>query len=96
MSNPAIDYTVEKFLINDQPVMNTAIDVVQILNKINKITIKGKGESCPATVSVANIITQTMLNGKAKTEKIFVGSDVLDDGSLISTIEIVIAKTDNQ
>ena len=96
MSNPAIDYTVEKFLINDQPVMNTAIDVVQILNKINKITIKGKGESCPATVSVANIITQTMLNGKAKTEKIFVGSDVLDDGRLISTIEILIAKTDNQ
>ena len=96
MSNPAIDYTVEKFLINDQPVMNTAIDVLQILNKINKITIKGKGESCPATVSVANIITQTMLNGKAKTEKIFVGSDVLDDGSLISTIEIVITKTDNQ
>ena len=96
MSNPAIDYTVEKFLINDQPVMNTAIDVVQILNKINKITIKGKGESCPATVSVANIIIQTMLNGKAKTEKIFVGSDVLDDGRLISTIEIVIAKTDNQ
>ena len=29
-------------------------------------------------------------------EKIFVGSDVLDDGRLISTIEIVIAKTDNQ
>ena len=96
MSNPTIDYTVEKFLINHQPVMSTAIDVLQILNKINKITIKGKGESCPATVSVANIIIQTMLNGKAKTEKIFVGSDVLDDGRLISTIEIVITKISSQ
>ena len=96
MSNSTTDYTIEKFLITDQPVMESAIDVLQILNKINKITIKGKGESCPATVSVANIIIQTMLNGKAKTEKIFVGSDVLDDGRLISTIEIVITKTDNQ
>ena len=96
MSNSTTDYTIDKFLITDQPVMESAVDVLQILNKINKITIKGKGESCPATVSVANIITQTMLNGKAKTEKIFVGSDVLDDGRLISTIEIVIAKTDNQ
>ena len=96
MTNSTIDYTIEKFLIIDQPVMTTAMDVLEILNKINKITIKGKGESCPATVSVANIITQTMLNDKAKTEKIFVGSDVLDDGRLISTIEIVIAKTDNQ
>ena len=76
--------------------MTSAMDVLEVLNKINTLTIKGKGESCPATVSVANIITQTMLNGKAKTEKIFVGSDVLDDGRLISTIEIVIAKTDNQ
>ena len=96
MSNPTIDYTIEKFLIHNQPVMESAMDLMKVLNKINKITIKGKGESCPATVSVANIITQTMLNGKAKTEKIFVGSDVLDDGRLISTIEIVIAKTDTQ
>ena len=96
MTNSTIDYTIEKFLIGNEPVMELVIEVLEILNKINKITIKGKGESCPATVSVANIIIQTMLNGKAKTEKIFVGSDVLDDGRLISTIEIVIAKTDNQ
>ena len=95
MSNPAIDYTVEKFLINDQPVMNTAIDVVQILNKINKITIKGTGESCPPTVSVANIITQNILNGKTQTDKIIVDSEILDDGRLISTIEIVITKIDS-
>ena len=95
MFKSTIDYNVEKFLVNDESVMKLAIDVSQILNKINKITIKGKGESCPATVSVANIITQTMLNGKAKTEKIFVDSEILDDGRLISTIEIVITKINN-
>ena len=92
MFKSTIDYTIEKFLITNEPVMNLAIDVLQILNKIGKITIKGKGESCPATVSVANIITQNMLSGSSKTEKISVSSETLDDGRLISTIEIIIIK----
>jgi len=96
MINSEIDYTVEKFLIGNQPVMITAIDVLQILNKINKITIMGEGEACPATVSVANIITQTMLSGKAQTDKILVDSKILDDGRFISTIEIIIIKIDSQ
>ena len=96
MSNSTIDYTTEKFRITEQPVMRSAIDVVEILNKINKITIKGMGESCPAAVSVANIITQNMLNGKAKTDKISLDSEIVDDGRLISTIEIMIAKINNQ
>ena len=96
MINSTTDYTTEKFLIDDKPVMMSAMDVLQVLNKINRITIIGKGESCPATVSVANIITQNILNGKTQTDKILVDSEVLDDGSLISTIEILISKIDNQ
>ena len=92
MFKSTIDYTIEKFVITNEPVMQLAIDVLQILNKIGKITIKGKGESCPATVSVANIITQNMLSGNSKTEKISVSSETLDDGRLISTIEIIIIK----
>ena len=67
-------------------------NVLEVLNKIGKITIIGKDESCPATVSVANIITQNILNGITKTEKISVDSEISDDGRLISTIEIIIAK----
>ncbi len=92
MSKSTIDYTNEKFLITNEPVMMLAMDVLQVLNKISKITIKGKGELCPATVSVANIITQNILNGITKTEKISVDSEISDDGRLISTIEIIIAK----
>jgi DNA-binding protein len=72
--------------------MILAVDVLQVLNKIGKITIKGKGELCPATVSVANIITQNILSGITKTEKISVDSEISDDGRLISTIEIIITK----
>ena len=96
MIKPTNDYAVEKFLIGNHPGMESAIDVLQLLNKNNKITIKGVGESCPATVSVANIITQNILNGKTKTDKILVDSDILEDGRLISTIEIIITKTDSQ
>ena len=92
MSKSTIDYTNEKFLITNEPVMILAMDVLQVLNKIGKITIIGKGESCPATVSVANIITQNILKGITKTEKISVDSEISDDGRLISTIEIIITK----
>ena len=92
MSKSTIDYTNEKFLITNEPVMILAMDVLQVLNKIGKITIKGKDESCPSTVSVANIITQNILNGITKTEKISVDSEISDDGRLISTIEIIITK----
>ena len=92
MINSTTDYTTEKFLIDDKPVMMSAMDVLEVLNKINRITIKVKSESCPITVSVANIITQNILNGKTQTDKILVDSEVLDDGSLISTIEILITK----
>jgi len=92
MFKSTIDYTNEKFLITNEPVMILAMDVLQVLNKIGKITIKGKGESCPATVSVANIITQNILKGITKTEKISVDSEISDDGRMISTIEIIITK----
>ena len=92
MFKSTIDYTNEKFLITNEPVMILATDVLLVLNKIGKITIKGKGESCPTTVSVANVITQNILKGITKTEKISVDSEISDDGRLISTIEIVITK----
>ena len=92
MFKSTIDYTNEKFLITNEPVMILAMDVLQVLNKIGKISIMGKGESCPSTVSVANIITQNILKGITKTEKISVDSEISDDGRLISTVEIIITK----
>ena len=89
MIESTIDYRVEKFLITDEPVMKLVVDVLEVLNKIGKITIKGKGDLCPSAVSVSNIIIQ---NGGLKSEKISVSSEALDDGRLVSTIEIVITK----
>ena len=95
MFKSTIDYTNEKFLITNEPVMILVMDVLQVLNKIGKIAIMGKGESCPSTVSVANIITQNVLNGTTKTDKISLSSEISDDGRMISTIEIMITKISN-
>ena len=90
-----VDYTNEKFLITNEPVMRLATDIVEILNQINKITIRGEDEFCSATVSIANIVTEVMLRNITKTEKISVDSKILDDGRMISTIEIIITKIGN-
>ena len=87
-----INETSEKFVITDKPVMELVMDVLQILNKSGKIIIKGNDNSCPTTVSVANVITQNVLNDIAKTENISVDSEISDDGRLVSTIEITITK----
>ena len=93
MFKSTISDTGEKILITNEPVMKSVMDVLQVLNKIGKITIRGKDESCPATVSVANIITQNVSNGTTKTEQISLDSEISDDGRMISTIEIIITKT---
>ena len=80
------------FLVNNEPVMKTALDVLSILGNTDEIRIKGEGETCPNTVAVANIITENILKGKSKTGKIIVDSDITDGGYMTSTIEIVIKK----
>jgi len=87
-----ISETNEKFVITDKPVMELVMEVLQILNKNGKIIINGNDNSCPTTVSVANIITQNILKDTAKTEDISVNSEISDDGRLVSTIEITITK----
>ena len=80
------------FLVNNEPVMKTVLEILSILENTDEIRIKGKGETCPNTVAVANIITENILKGKSKTGKIIVDSDITDDGYMISTIEIIIKK----
>ena len=89
---PANKFNETPFLVNNEPVMKTALEVLSMLENTDEIRIKGKGETCPNTVAVANIITENILKGKSKTGKIIVDSDITDDGYMISTIEIIIKK----
>ena len=80
------------FLVNNEPVMETALEISSILANTDEIRIKGKGETCPNAVAVANIITENILKENSKIERITVDSYTTNDGYMISTIEIVITK----
>ena len=79
--------------IGNDPVMIMAVDVVSKLMIQNKITLRARGNSIPNAVAVTNIITDKMLVGSTKVEKIKL--DTLEEagiGNMISTIEIIIKK----
>ena len=89
---PANKFNETPFLVNNEPIMKTALEILSMLENTDEIRIKGKGETCPNAVAAANIITENMLKGKSKTGKIIVDSDITDDGYMISTIEIIIKR----
>ena len=79
--------------IGNEPVMLTAVDVVSKLMIQNKIGLKARGNSIPNAVAVANIITEKMLVGSTKIEKI--NLDTVAEagiGNMTSTVEIIIIK----
>jgi DNA-binding protein len=79
--------------IGNDPVMLTAVDVVSKLMNQNEISLKAKGNSIPNAVAVANIITEKMLVGSTKIEKI--NLDTVEEagiGNMTSTVEIIIKK----
>jgi archaea-specific DNA-binding protein len=79
--------------IGNDPVMLTAVDVVSKLMIQNKIILKARGNSIPNAVAVANIITEKMLVGNTKIEKINLDTvEKAGIGNMISTVEIIISK----
>ena len=79
--------------VGNDPVMLTAVDVVSKLMNQNKISLKARGNSIPNAVAVANIITEKMLAGSTKIEKI--NLDTVSEagiGNMTSTVEIIIKK----
>ncbi|MGV7225342.1 MAG: DNA-binding protein [Nitrosopumilus sp.] len=79
--------------IGNYPVMESALDVLTILGKKNKIILKSKGNSIPNAVAVANIITEKMLKGNSKVQKIILDTVAAAGiGDMTSTIEIILVK----
>ena len=81
------------FTVEKKPVMLEAVDVMTMLRKSKKAILRAKGDSIPNAVAVANIITEKMLKGDSKVEKISVDTDgAVGIGKMLSTIEIVLMK----
>jgi len=58
-----------------------------------KAILRAKGDSIPNAVAIANIITENMLKGNSKIDKISVDTEgAVGIGKMLSTIEIVLLK----
>ncbi len=85
------DFTV--FTVEKKPVMLEVIDVLTMLSKSKKAILRAKGDSIPNAVAIANIITEQMLKGNSKIDKISVDTEgAVGIGKMLSTIEIVLMK----
>jgi len=81
------------FYVGNEPVMQTAVDLIPKIGKGEKLILKAKGHSIPNAVAVANILTEKMLKGTSKIQKILVDSETPKGmGRMLSTIEIIISK----
>ena len=79
--------------IGNDPVMQSAIDVLSILGRKHQVILKSRGNSIPNAVAVANIITEKMLKGNSKIHKIILDTvEAPGIGSMTSTIEIILNK----
>ncbi len=81
------------FTVEKKPVMLEAVDVLSMLGKSKKAILRAKGDSIPNAVAIANIITEKMLKGSSKIDKISVDTEgAAGIGKMLSTIEIVLMK----
>ncbi len=79
--------------IGNEPVMQSAIDVLSILGSKNQVILKARGNSIPNAVAIANIITEKMLKGNSKVQKINLDTvEAAGIGRMTSTVEIILNK----
>ena len=81
------------FLIKDESVMKSALDVLTELSANKKIVLKADGGLIPNAVAVANIVTENMLKGNSSIQDIKLDSVISDDdGIMTSNIKITLLK----
>ena len=81
------------YIIKEESVMKTALEVLTEISSNNKITLKAEGDLIPNAVAVANIVTENMLKGNTSIQDIKLDSVISnDDGIMTSNIKITIIK----
>lgn len=78
--------------VNTAPMMNMVIDAMSTLGDKGLLSIRAREENIPRAVVVANILTEKMMRGNSQVYKILLNGDIRPDGSIASTIEIIMAK----
>ena len=81
------------FNIRYDPVMQSAIEILPILGNKKKVILRAVGDSIPNAVAVANIITEKMLHGNSKVQRIKLDTEAAAGiGRMTSNIEIILIR----
>ena len=72
--------------------MNMVIEAMSTLGDKGMISIQARENNIPRAVVVANILTEKMMRGNSQVYKILLDGNMNPDGSLASTIEIIVIK----
>ena len=82
----------DELIVTNDPVMKTAIDTLTRFSVTNKLVLKAYGDIIPNAVAIANIITENILKGNSRIEKILLDSDITEEKGMISNIQIFLLK----
>ena len=80
-------------IINQQPVMECALDMLTELVQHKTIILLARGDSIPTAVAIANVLTENMLKGNSKIQNIEVDSECPKGNAMVSIIKITVTKT---
>lgn len=79
-------------VVGRAPVMSMVIEAMSILGDKSLLSLRAREDNIPRAVVVANILTEKMMRGNSRVYKILLDGDIKQDGSMASTIEIIMAK----
>ena len=82
----------DELIVTNEPVMKTAIDILSKFSLTNKLVLKAYGEIIPNAVAIANIITENILKGNSRIDKILLDSEITEEDGMISNIQIILLK----
>ena len=83
----------DSYVIKDESVMTSALDVLTKFSSKNIVILKAKGGLIPNAVAIANIVTENMLKGNSSIQNIKLDSIISEeDGQMTSNIEITLTK----
>jgi len=78
--------------IGNEPIMQTALNLLNEFSTTKKIILVAKGEQIPNAVAVANIITENMLKGNSKIDDVLLDSEINNENLMLSNIKITLLK----
>ncbi len=79
-------------VVGRTPMMTMVIEAMSTLGDKGILSLRAREDNIPRAVVVANILTEKMMRQNSRVYKILLDGEMRPDGSMASTIEIIMTK----